>query len=169
MKDIIINGKTLTNVSKLYFNTDEGKQVCFIEESELSAEISTSASLFAFEGSSITAYYGDEMDIVLPTSYSLGSVELVNRSFDSVNSMQSYYDKNSGNFTFPLTIIDANGDEFVLDNGVWELYNLNVSYPISISIMEQLYIDGDDYLVDTIASNAFSQNSVVRNVKIQDL
>lgn len=68
MKDIIINGKIYSNISKLNFKNDLGEIVTFVEKSEYIP--TTSASLFEFKDNVLTKYLGTETDIVIPASYS---------------------------------------------------------------------------------------------------
>ena len=97
MKDIIISGKTLTNISKLYFNTEDGKQVCFIEESELGgAPLS-----FKFQGNSIIGYDGAETDITIPSSYSKSNIRVEECTYSDFYSL---YNDSSEYATNPLPI-----------------------------------------------------------------
>ena len=103
MKDIIISGKTLTGISKLYFNTDDGKQVCFIEESELGSFMSVEG--FRFAGSSVIGYNGSETQITIPTSYSKSNIKIEHFYYDDFYIF--YSDVNNGVLSFPVIVEDV--------------------------------------------------------------
>ncbi len=47
----------------------------------------TSASKFTFDGTRLTGYIGEETDIVIPASYSLGEVLTVNKTFENADDL----------------------------------------------------------------------------------
>lgn len=177
MKDIIISGKTLTGISKLYFNTDDGKQVCFIEESELFPSYSyTDPRLFTFNNNKITGLSaegerlydnGELTEIIIPESYSITGQSYETRQFENAISIYQYLNSNPN---YPIEI-NADGSVYTLNsiNDLWSYYSTFDSASIlSANVINYQCSYGNSHSVDEIHTYAFRNRTNLNNIGMLD-
>lgn len=113
---------------------------------------------FTFVGSTITAYEGENPTVIIPKSYSYGSINTITGTV-TLNDRNEAFDFLQENY--------AVGAE-----GYYEFYNKIYShkYPwiYKYSINQYTYVEGDDIQINRITEKAFSKNTKIEKVVIQD-
>ena len=127
-------------------------------------EATTSASLFSFdESGNVTGYTGEETEISIPKTYSLGEVETV------TNSYTTYYILNSSEKSYPFTITDSNSQVFEINSySDLSINRSSIVFPATVTKNVQKFINGRDYSVTGIKANAFKSNTTLTSVVIPE-
>lgn len=132
--------------------------------------VTTSASKFTFNGNKITGYIGEETDITLPSSYSLGEILPVTKEFIEFSVLHEYFNANGFNGTLYADGTDATyiiTSEEDLMNNMSNIDMLIYEFGcVKMDVEEQTYIDGNDYQVDTIGARAFEGCSALTTIDI---
>ena len=118
----------------------------------------TSIVGFTFVGSTITAYEGENPTLTIPKSYSYGSVK-------TITGTVTFYDRWEA-FDF-LQENYAVGAEGYYDF-YYKIYSHAYPWDYNYSINQYTYIEGDDIQINRITERAFSGNTVIEKVVIQD-
>ena len=140
---------------------------------------------FVFDGNSVIKYTGDDPNMVIPSSYSLGDIVNVTKTYTETESEgsgsgsgytsafenllhdlgYSYFNDTSN---YPINLI-VDGTPYILQNKN-DYYNLqedlDAASEISIIVEEQQYIVGKTYNVTSIHDSAFSGNSKIHTATI---
>lgn len=118
----------------------------------------TSATNFTFEGNSIKSYVGEDKEVVLPTSYSLGEVLTTEKSFEIFDDLLNQFFENGVD---EWEVTDANGQTHTFtDRNIFDAESL--AYPVTGNAFTQTYIDGSDIQVTDI--RGFGSNIVEKIV-----
>ena len=118
----------------------------------------TSATNFTFEGNSIKSYVGEDKEVVLPTSYSLGDVLTAEKSFETFDDLLNQFFENGVD---EWEVTDADGQSHVFtDRTIFDAETL--AYPVTGNAFTQTYIDGSDIQVTDI--RGFGSNIVEKIV-----
>ncbi len=135
-------------------------------------EKSTSASNFEFENGKLVKYLGEDSKVVIPATYSLGEVENVYTEWSNYNTLYAFWIENQDKL--PLTVRTHDNDtgeevayELTTDRtSIQALHNLSWNQAVFAEIPTQRYIDGTDFEVTSIGSNAFKGISKMQGVTI---
>ncbi len=120
---------------------------------------STDAGHFEFEDGALVSYFGEDKNVVIPTSYSLGEIENVYTEWSDYNTLYAFW--NSNQDKMPLTIYDADGTEHELTTDRTSIQSLgDITYTAWAEVPTQTYINGTDICVTTIGANAFISSNV---------
>ena len=109
---------------------------------------------YEFDGNTITAYNGDDKYIQIPSSYSISGTEMVKMTFDEME-FQDYLMLNFEDITYPITITDANSQQYILNSEMDVFENQDIVYPVSVEVEKNIYTEGNDYQVTNIGYKAF--------------
>lgn len=159
-----IDGETLIDIST--YQIIENTTITAVFEEIIKDYIPSSASLFTFEGNTLTGYIGEETDIVIPKTYSIGEIVTQTKEFLDFYELIDFVEQNS---SLTMNLVDSN--ELTLEaitiDTLFENHDY-ISFPVEISYQVKTYIDGIDYQVTSIAENAFYQNTTLTNLVILD-
>ena len=120
---------------------------------------------YEFDGNTITAYNGDDKYIQIPSSYSISGTEMVKMTFDEME-FQDYLILNFEDITYPITITDANSQQYILNSEMDVFENQDIVYPVSLEVEKTIYVEGDDYSVTSIDNNAFQACNNILSITI---
>ena len=109
---------------------------------------------YTFEGNKLVSYTGTETDIVIPSSYSISGSEIVKMTFDEME-FQEYLMMNFEDITYPITITDANSQQYILNSEMDVFENQDIVYPVSLEVEKPIFVEGNDYQVTRIGEDAF--------------
>ena len=109
---------------------------------------------FTFDGNILVFYAGTATDIVIPSSYSISGSEIVKMTFDEME-FQEYLMMNFEDITYPITITDANSQQYILNSEMDVFENQDIVYPVSLEVKKTIYVEGNDYQVTRIGEDAF--------------
>ena len=121
----------------------------------------TSASLFTFDGDTITGYDGQESVVVIPTTYSLGELKTTTREFADSLELEDYM---SDNDLLELEIIDANNEK----STIYFYQTSELAYPVTAEVKIQTYIDGTDFTVTKLSHTIFEGNTTLTEVVVPE-
>ncbi|MBQ8751469.1 MAG: leucine-rich repeat protein, partial [Alphaproteobacteria bacterium] len=144
-----------------------------IEELQNSSVQATSASYFTFSDGEITGLStegqslydaGELTEIVFPSSYSIGEVTTSEETFATIDDLMIYCDSNSN--IYPITINDSD----IVINSVEDIFAntevLEGLMPVTATITNNSYVNGNDYSVVSIGRSAFNSFSKLTSVTI---
>ena len=120
---------------------------------------------FEFADNILLSYSGDETDIIIPSSYSKIS-ELSEKEFPEELDLLDYLMLNNSLIEYPITVTDSTAQEYELLSEYDVMENKDIIYPVTMTVIEYTYIEGNDYDVTEINQNAFDNNEVIANVFI---
>lgn len=120
-------------------------------------------ALFEFDGDSIMGYYGEESDIILPTSYSISGTRVVKKYFADYYELYNYFYEVE---SYPVTVIDANDEEHVYSERPSLSTIRTLTYSVYVNETFNNYAYGNDYSVTKIGQGAFRNNSALTSVVI---
>lgn len=140
------------------------------EESNDNSVAVASASEFSFDGSAVTGYFGDDIEIVIPTSYSYGEIKSIEKTFMSFPDFYYYIARR--HIIYPITL-NYNNEDHVYDSCDAyrpDLIAIKEAKSITLKCNEQTYIDGNDIKVDTLQFNLVIDNlkSSVKSVIVPE-
>lgn len=118
---------------------------------------------YTFEGNKLVSYTGTETDIVIPSSYSISDSEIVKMTFDEME-FQEYLMMNFEDITYPITITDANSQQYILNSEMDVFENQDIVYPVSLEVEKPIFVEGNDYQVTSVGGFAFSRNENIASV-----
>ena len=118
---------------------------------------------YEFDGNTITAYNGDDKYIQIPSSYSISGTEMVKMTFDEME-FQEYLMMNFEDITYPITITDANSEQYTLNSEMDVFENQDIVYPVSLDVEKPIFVEGNDYQVSSVGGFAFSRNENIEGV-----
>lgn len=119
---------------------------------------------YEFDGNTITAYNGDDKYIQIPSSYSISGTEMVKMTFDEME-FQEYLMMNFEDITYPITITDANSEQYTLNSEMDVFENQDIVYPVSLEVEKPIFVEGNDYQVTSVGGFG---NSNIISVKIPE-
>ena len=137
---------------------------------------------WTFEGSKIKSYTGDETIIDnIPTQYSRlnkGVVETIDVTYEMTTSpeFEEIGEKVELSNGFYCTFNGAERTYFNSSNE-WNTYvgehysdpeDMKNMFPFKLEFCDVIFVEGDDYQIDTIGSNAFSQNETITKVVLPE-
>lgn len=123
---------------------------------------------YEFDGNSITGYNGTDSNIQLPISYSIAGTEIVEQTFAEEFEIIDYLMQNFETIEYPLTIKDANNQEYLISSEMDIMENHEIIYPVSLEIEKFNYVEGNDYQVTNINDYAFENCSNLKSIKISE-
>ena len=135
-------------------------------------EKSTSASQFEFDNGKLVKYLGEDSKVVIPQTYSLGEIENIYTEWYDYNTLYAFWSENQDKM--PLTVHtydDETAEELTYEltterTSVQALRNLSWNQAVWAEVPTQTYIDGTDFEVTSIGSNAFKGVSKMQAVTI---
>lgn len=137
---------------------------------------------WTFEGSKIKSYTGDETIIDnIPTQYSRlnkGVVETIDVTYEMTTSpeFEEIGEKVELSNGFYCTFNGAERTYFNSSNE-WNTYvgehysdpeDMKNMFPFKLEFCDVIFVEGNDYQIDTIGSNAFSQNETITKVVLPE-
>lgn len=123
----------------------------------------TSATQFTFDGEMLTGYSGTDTNVVIPSSYSLGEVVTKTISIETFDDLMTVFFDNDEN---PMTVIDCNGNpQEVTHYNIFESES-TLAFPLTAEVNVQTYVDGEDFTVTEIYSDAFKDNLLIEKVTV---
>lgn len=128
----------------------------------------TNVADYEFSGNTITAYNGDDENILLPTSYSTAGTEIVEQTFVVEFEIFDYLMENLETIEYPLTIKDASNQEYLIFSEMDIMGNSEIVYPVTLEIEQNIYIEGNDYQITSIAEKAFVNSCNLTKVIIPE-
>ena len=164
---IFVNGVEQDNLTvTLNGSNNENIEILTVIVNEPVAE-PTNISKFTFNGNTLTKYIGDDTDVVIPSSYSLGDIVNVEKIFDDIFVLENYCMENGYNFSFnkdgELITVSSNVELFTNEEYINDIINTNGQ--IIVNFIVQKYIDGNDFIVTTIGDRAFA-NKFITSITI---
>lgn len=156
---IVNNVKQATNIAVVVGSEHAG---AIVQVSSCVEEIeqAMSASLFSFSNNVLTGYNGEDTDVVIPSTYSLGDV--IEQTYNYADSMElEMFLMENENNAYPLTVTLTSGETAQINNfDDYYNYSEDISYPITIKKTIQTYVDGTDFTVTEIGERAFENKNV---------
>lgn len=129
----------------------------------------TNVADYEFDGDTITAYNGDDGNILLPTSYSIAGTENVELTFNEQNELLDYViELMNTSYPFPLIVTDNENQVYVFNSEMDIIENFTIVYPVKMEVEKTIYTEGNDYQVTKIGSYAFAYLSSLISIKIPD-
>ena len=124
----------------------------------------TSASLFSFDGNTLTGYNGEETDIVIPKTYSIGEIKTETKEFLDFDALLDFMDNNN---SLTIDLVDSNGASFegITYSNIYD-YISSISFPVVASFQMKTFIDGTDFTVTSIGRRAFFGCSSLTSITI---
>lgn len=115
---------------------------------------------FSFNDGAIVGYSGNDKEITIPTSYSFGGYKTEETTFENIWDFYDWYHRNQFEWKGKeITIKLANGEDYVIYNSsniLPELENIEDAFPIIYIDKKEVFVEGNDFQVDTIGASAFS-------------
>ena len=123
---------------------------------------------YEFDGNTITAYNGDDKYIQIPSSYSISGTETVDMTFFDELEFTDYLMLNFEDITYPITITDANSEQYTLNSEMDVFENQDIVYPVSLVVENPIFVEGNDYQVTSIGDSAFYACTSLESIMIPD-
>lgn len=123
---------------------------------------------YEFDGNTITAYNGDDKYIQIPSSYSISGTETVDMTFFDELEFTDYLMLNFEDITYPITITDANSQQYILNSEMDVFENQDIVYPVSLVVENPIFVEGNDYQVTSIGDSAFYACTSLESIIIPD-
>lgn len=129
-----------------------------LEKKPDESEYVTNIADYEIEGDTITAYTGADKYIKIPTSYSISGTEEVKLSFETQFDLTDYIMLNTINY--PITVTDSESQDYEFFSEFEIIENEEMLYPVSITVVKNVYTEGNDYQIKKINMDILSDSSV---------
>lgn len=123
-------------------------------------EYATNIVDYEIEGDTITAYTGADKYIKIPTSYSISGTEEVKLSFENQFDLTDYIMLNHDTINYPITVTDSESQDYEFFSEFEIIENEEMLYPVSITIVKNIYTEGNDYQITKIDMDILSDSLV---------
>ncbi len=119
---------------------------------------------FSFKDGAFTGCTATNNEITIPTSYSIGGYKTEEKTFENIWDFYEWYHNQQFEWKGKeITIQLANGEDYVIYNSsniLPELENIDDAFPIIYKEKKEIFVEGNDFQVTSIAENAFAETSV---------
>ena len=153
--DIEVPGEDIEIPGEDTGETEEPENPDDSEEPDDTETYICNVSDYEFDGNTITAYNGDDKYIQIPSSYSISGTEIVDMTFFDELEFTDYLMLNFEDITYPITITDANSEQYTLNSEMDVFENQDIVYPVSLVVENPIFVEGNDYQVTSIGDSAF--------------
>ncbi len=125
----------------------------------------------SFNDGAIIGYNGTNNEITIPTSYSFGGYTTEETTFENIWDFYEWYRNQQFEWKGKeITIQLANGEDYVISNSsniLPELENIDDAFPIIYKERKEVFVEGNDFQVTSIADRAF-ENATIKKVVVPE-